>query len=116
MGQPTRSQHDVLIDLGDQRIPRGPYAGVHRGGRTAPLAFDDSNRPNRLEPAQDGSRSIAAAIVDDDHLERPAVGLRVDRLQRFADPRGSIAHGHHEADAGRRRLRAGPVHAFTMSV
>ena len=82
---PAGSQHDVLIDLADDRIPRGAHAGVDRGGGAAAFAGHDPaaarSSASRRSSADDPS---SLPIVDDDDFERAPVGLREDRLERLA--------------------------------
>ena len=56
-------------------------------------------RPARTRVLENPPRSVAAAVVDDDDLERPAVALRVDRVERVAQPAAAVVDRHHEADA-----------------
>jgi hypothetical protein len=101
--QPAGLQPQILIDLTDDRIASGGKAGVDRRRRSAAIPPNEADRHRRLETAAQLAEqlpgSVRAAVVDDNQLERTAVGLRGDRLEHTADERRPVANRDDEGHA-----------------
>ncbi len=95
--EPAGVQHDVLIDLADDRKTSGANAGVDRRGRPAFVAGDDSEI-GRVDVPNDVDRPVLATVVHDDRFDRAAVALTRDAGKDVADPALSVPYGNDEAD------------------
>ena len=97
--EPAVLKNDVLIDLADDRMLRFAHARIEGGGRSAPGTIDQPKPSLRFGFPQQARRSVAAAVVDRDDLERPAVALRLDTVDHRREPATAVVDRHHEADA-----------------
>ena len=81
-------------------VPRFSDARVDRRGDAAAGAVDERDLAGSNRVLENPPRSVAASVVDGDDLERSAVALGIDRVERLAQPAPAVVDRHHEADAG----------------
>ncbi len=71
----------VAVHRDDDPAPRATKPGVHRRGEAvvAQKPHEPHARIARAQGAQEGVAAVGAAVVDEDHLGRPAALLRAPR-------------------------------------
>ena len=96
----------VGVERDDHVAPRALHAREH-GGVLAVVAVEPDHTDGRIlmmQRAQDVRRSVAAPVVDEDHLVRLRDPLQREReaMVQVDEARRFVEHGHHDRQGGPR--------------